>query len=269
MKTYLFLSIFLLSFRWLLSQPNCNVFLWEGDSAQYKACKLLEDHLSKHYQFSREFHKLLDSAIQICPRFAFAYREKAAPYVKTGNFLEWKKNIDLAVKYDTLSYLSVRASLRYKFFADYLGTIQDIKLLEKKIKNDIGYTSNGTYHLTVIKALCYKQLGQFSKAIQILESYVQQKNYMTGLYDYLHLGVMYLKVQNINKAEKYLLLQNKHYEIAESNFYLAQIYKNCGQNEHKNTYKQKAIELFKKNQRMNDNYHHLIDQIDERQINQL
>lgn len=131
MKQITLLNLLLLYTITAKAQPNCNVYLWNGDTAQYKACKLLTENQNKYYQFSKEFHYLLDSAISICPYFAYAYREKAAPYVKSGNFILWKRYIDLAVKYDTLGYLPVRASLLDKFFGDYKGTIKDIEMLEK------------------------------------------------------------------------------------------------------------------------------------------
>lgn len=87
-----------------------------------------------------------------------------------------EKNIDIAVKYDTLTDSPIRASLRYKFFADFEGTIKDIELLERISKSDIGHTSNGTYHLQIAKALCYKQLGKVNEAISIIENLLAIKS---------------------------------------------------------------------------------------------
>lgn len=269
MKIFSLTLVFGLINQLSFSQPNCNAFLLQGDTAQFTACKLLEDNLHKHYQFSREFHEWVDSAIAICPRFAYAYREKAAPYVKSGNFLEWKKYIDLAVKYDSLGYLPVRASLRYKFFADYTGAIEDIELLEKIYIGDIGSSSNGTYHLKVVKSLCYKKAGNLPKAIQILEAYITEENYSSGPYDLLHLGVMYLESEDYTKAEKYLEMQNAKYEFAETYYYLALLHQETGDDEGLSLCKKKANDLYSINQRMNDTYNQLIDQISHRQIEQL
>lgn len=258
-----------LCFFTVQAQPNCNVYLWEGDTAQYRACKLLTEDQSNYYQFSREFHQLVDSAIVICPHFAYAYREKAAPYVKSGNFIEWKKYIDLAVKYDSLGYLPVRASLRYKFFADYIGTIQDIELLENISTSDIGYTSNGTYHLTIVKALCYKQLNRIDEGVSIIENLLSRKNYSAGLYDYLHLGVMYHQLGHYEKAIAALSKQLDQYELAEVYYYLALSYKSLGHTESYLQAKQVAVRLYNENQRMFDQYHYMIDQIFEQDISKL
>lgn len=265
MKLFVISALFICTLP-LLAQPNCKAFLWQGDTAQYLACKLLEENINKYYQFSREFHALIDSAIEICPRFAYAYREKAAPYVKSGHFLEWKKYIDLAVKYDTLGYLPVRASLRYKFFADYNGALEDIRLLEQKVKGNIGYSSNGTYHLLVVKALCLKQSGELTNGIQVLEAWVNKKEYTPGLYDYLHLGVMYLEAGDYKKADHYLTLQNKKYEYAETYYYLSLLCSKTNQLDRVKALKEKALNLFLKNQKLNDPYNYLINQIDLRQL---
>ncbi len=251
------------------AQPNCNVFLWKGDTAQYKACKMLTENLHNYYQFSKEFHKLVDSAIAICPYFAYAYREKAAPYVKSGNFTAWKKYIDLAVKYDSLGYLPVRASLRYKFFADYGGAIQDIELLERINKFDIGSTSNGTYHLTIVKALCYKQLGKIKESIDIIEHFMQQKNYSIGLYDYFHLGVMYFETGEYEKAITTLNNQLVQYDFAEVQYYLALAYKKAGNTGAYLQAKQSAALLHKDKRRLFDDYHFMIDQIFEKDISKI
>lgn len=269
MKMPLFvLAIFLLVSN-IKAQPNCNVFLWNKDTAQYNACKLLTENQHKYYQFSKEFHNLVDSAILICPHFAYAYREKAAPYVKSGNFIEWKKNIDLAVKYDSLGYLAIRASLRYKFFADYEGTIKDIELLERISPSDIGHTSNGTYHLKIAKALCHKQLGRVNEGINIIENLLSNKKYSVGLYDYFHLGVMYFQIGQYEKAIVNLNKQLKQYDLAEVQYYLAKSYKKIGNTEAYLQAKQSSEKMYKENKRMFDQYNFMIDQIFEQDIHNI
>lgn len=243
------------------AQPNCNVYLRNGDTAQYKACQYLESNINKYYQFSRNFHFVIDSALLICPRFAYAYREKSAPFVKSGNFIEWKKYIDLAVKYDSLIYLPVRASLRYKFYADYEGAIADIELLEKLSSKLVEYTSNGTYHLEVVRALCYKQIGNYDKALSILEKHLLTNKTTPGLYDYLHLAVLYLQAGRYREAEEFLLLQNKAYEYADTYFYLAKCYKAMNKTSEFLESKNKSSQLYKSGQKLTDPYNELIDQV--------
>lgn len=266
------INIFVLLYLYAVAakaQPNCNVFLWNRDTAQYNACKLLAENQQKYYQFSKEFHHLVDSAIQICPYFAYAYREKAAPYAKSGNFILWKKYIDLAVKYDTLTYLPVRASLRYKFFGDYAGTINDIEMLEKFSKSDVGNTSNGTYHLGIIKALCYKKLNNLDEGIRIIETLLENKKYAIGFYDRFHLGVMYCQNKRYDMAIDILNKQIQEYDFAEARYFLSLSYKMTGKLEEYNLSKQAALKLYEEQKQLFDQYHFMIDQVSKQEINSI
>ncbi len=242
------------------AQPNCKAFLHEGDSLKYRACKLVEKLTGSYYQFSKEYQKGMDEALLICPYFAYAYREKSSAYVKSGDFLNWKKLIDLAVKYEPLDYLSVRASLRYKFFSDYKGAILDIEKLDDMVSYDIGETSNGTYHLNVVKALCYKEIGQKQKAIKILEKQIENESYI-GVYDYLHLGVLYLETEMYDNAIIAFEKQEKLNDLAENHYYLALVFKKLGLSK---KYIQQLViaeKFYLDRKKMHDSYNQLIDQI--------
>ncbi|MEN0003442.1 MAG: hypothetical protein AAF798_04840 [Bacteroidota bacterium] len=244
------------------SQPNCNVFLWEGDTLKYKACQFAEEHARDYYQFDMRQVKLWEEAIAICPRFAFPYREIAAPYVKSGNFIEWKKYIDKAVELAPMDYLSVRASLRYKFFADYQGTLADIALLEELMQgNDIGPTSNGTYHLNTVKGLCLKALGEPEQAIEVMERQLNKENHFISVYDYLHLGVLYLEEGAADKAIELLLKQEAENDLAENRYYIALAYQQLNKEEAYRENIQKALDLYQAGDRMKDSYNELFDQI--------
>ena len=252
-------------FLWILantlySQQSCNVFLSEKDTLQYKACKLVEKKQHKYYQFDKRFHKLMNDALEVCPYFSYAYREIAAPYVKSGNFIEWKKNIDKAVEYAPKDYLPVRASLRYKFFADYKGAIKDIDSLSSIISHDIGYASNGTYHLNIVKGLCLRSIGKIDEAIDIIEKQSEIEGDF-GMYNYIHLGVLYIQKKDFKKALISFQKQLKINNIAENQYYTAMCYKNL-RNPKKALYHLKeALRLYRSEIKMFDPYNELFDQV--------
>ncbi len=265
MKTIFCLLLFGYSVCHLSSQPNCNVYLWEGDTIQYEACKL--SHNFKYiYQFETRAIALLDSCISICPYYAFAYYEKAVPFLKAGNPIEWDKNINLAVKYDPITYLGTRASCRGKFFADYDGAIRDIDSLSLIINGDIGYTHDGTYHLEMYKGLCYKAKGDFQKSIEIIERFINSHPSDIGFYDFLHLGVAYQETGNHNMAIKYFLKQQEVNDIAENRFYIAKSYLHLKELSNFHISIKKAKEKIKQNQKMNNKYHVLEDEIFEQDV---
>lgn len=256
-----FLILLALPF-WAYAQPNCNVFLWNGDTAQYRACEFVELHKNDYYQFDWRQMALWEEAITICPYFAYPHCEKAAPYIKAGNFVEWKKNIDKAVQYAPLDYLSRRASNRYKFFADYQGTLDDLVLLEELMRGeDIGPTSNGMYHLNIVKGLCLKALGNNQAAIEAMETQMKHEDHFVGLYDHLHLGVLYLEEGMLDKALTTFAAQTVRNDIAENRYYMALAYKKMDQIEAYEKNIVQAVELYKNRRRMNDPYNELFDQI--------
>ena len=218
--------IYILSF-WIgsttivISQTNCNVYKFRGDDTCYVACKIAID-ADEFEEGSPASQILLSRSIDQCNQMDYAYYKKAMPYLKTGDFVEWKKLIDKAVKINPAVYLGYRAWCRFDFLRDYDGAVTDINKLAKLTRGDVGFTASGVYHLMVLKALCFKEKGETEKAILLMESTLNQSNYVPGYYDYLHLGVMYLEAQNFKEAEKALEKQIEHNDyIAESYFFLA------------------------------------------------
>lgn len=241
-------------------QLNCNAFLIEGDTLKYKACKLVKEAEDKYYQFDTRYHKLMKEASEICPYLAYPYREIAAAYVKSGNFLEWKRNMDKAVKYAPKEYLSVRASLKYKFFADYEGAIKDIDSLSTIVSYDIGYTSNGTYHLNIVKGLCLKSLGRIDEAIKLITKQNEIEGDF-GIYNYLHLGVLYMQKRDFKNAMDCFYKQSQINNIAENKYYTALCFKELKDIKKATIYFNEALQLFKSDYKMFDGYNELFDQI--------
>ncbi len=239
---------------------NCNVFLYQRDTAQYQACMLLQEN-NIYYQYSREYQELMDSALSICPEFSYAYRHKSVAYLKSGDFITWKKLIDKSVELLPKENLGYRGWCRYQFFRDYEGAIKDFELLEKISSDHLGYSAGGEYHLTIAKALCYKALENFHKAKEIIENKLNESAYDPGLYDYLHLGVLELNLNEPRRAISCFLKQTELYDMAENRFYLALAYKELGTH---NKYVENmalAKEKYLENMRMSDPYTEMEDQI--------
>lgn len=241
---------------WFYAQPNCNAFLYEGDTLQYKACMLVENIENKHYQFRREFQEKYDEALEICPHFAYAYREKSTAYLKSGDFLTWKRLIDKAVEYDISGNLGYRAWCRFQFFRDYKGAIADIEKLDNLSDYDIGYGINGDYHLNITKAMCYSALNQKEKAISIFISHLVTDSYAPGLYDYYQLGVTYYENKNYDKALQAFEKQTTINDFAENAYYAAKVYLALKNDSEYKRYKAMAIYLYGQNKILSDPYTH-------------
>lgn len=263
MRKFIFISSFFIPL--VLKAQNCEAFLFFKDTLQYEACKLAEKRAG-HYQFSREYQEALDEAIEKCDYFSDAYRHKSVSYLKSGDFLSWKKLMDKAVELDPVEHLGYRGWCRYQFFRDYQGAIQDIEQLDKLIDYNIGFSVNGDYHLHIARAICYKALGQKEKAIQIILAQLADENHIVGLYDYLHLGVLYLETDQPEKAKAALQRQSEENELAESQFYLAFVFKKMGQEKTYRDCLQKAKALYVEGKKMFDSYNSPMDKIYLQQI---
>ena len=262
-------TILLLFFSYFLfSQPNCNVFLAEGDTSKYQACKLSEK-FGDYYQFDMRGQAILDSCILICPYYAWPYYEKASTYIKSGNFLEWNYYINKSYEYDPINTLPYRASCRAKFFADYEGAISDINELDALVSFDIGFTNGGTYHLNVWKGLCYKNLGRIDIAAKIISDHIQTKPDAIGLYDYLHLGVCYQKLGMHEKAIECFERQIEYYDLAEIWYYSAISFQSLGRRNEYNSSIKKAQEYLSRGQTLVGGFRTLDDEIFQYDLHQL
>jgi len=153
MKSKILIVIILLSYLKANSQ-NCQAFLYYGDTLQYEACLIAEER-DGHYQYSKAYQEALDRAIEKCPYFSYGYFHKSVAYLKSGDFLTWKKLIDKAVELKPEENLGYRGWCRYQFFRDYQGAINDIERLDNLVTYDIGYSAGCEYHLNIAKAICY------------------------------------------------------------------------------------------------------------------
>lgn len=248
------------------AQPNCNAFYFQGDIAAYNACKYLDTAFYGHYQYEERFQEICDEALRICPHFAYAWREKSTAYVKAGNFVLWLKYMNQAVRYDTLGMLPVRASCRGKFFADHEGAIADVELFERLYPGTLAMAHNGTYSLAMVKALSLRDLNRIPEAIQTAEAFFKAYPELPGMYDRLHLGVMYLQQGDTMQAKKLLENQLQQTPITEAAYQLACIALTEKQTALARQYSQQARQLFDAEQRLFDPYHYLHDQMFEAEL---
>jgi len=239
---------------------NCNAFLYMKDTLQYEACVIAEER-DGHYQYSRAFQEALDKAIEKCPYFSYAYLHKSVAYLKSGDFITWKILMDKAVELNTKENLGYRGWCRYQFFRDYRGAITDIERLDSLISYDIGHSAGGEYHLHIARALCYKALGNKEKAMEIIETQLSAPDYNIGLFDHMHLGVLYLETGQYQRAIECFHRQSAYNELAENQYYLGLAYKSLAEETRYRECLQQAKRLYLSGRIMRDSYTELMDKI--------
>ncbi len=248
---------------------NCNAYILQGDSTKAKACEKAMETVYKKglYQFDIRFHKGLNEAIKIDPDFDYPYREQSVAYLKSGDFINWKKLIDKAVELNPKMNLEARGWCRYQFFRDYEGALADFETLEQYYPGNIGHSVNGDYDLYVAKAICYSALGQKQKAVDILENLFRKKDYHFGLFDYYQLGVTYFQLGNLDKALENFEKQSKIYDYAENIYYKGKIYK--VKNKDYLDLKTLALQTYDQGKTIKDAYTHHFNKVYRKQIAEL
>ena len=259
MKQFLYLII-LVHTGFAFAQPVCSVYKSNGELSKYQAC-VKANEAGNYYQFTKEYQEILDEALAIDSTYAYAYQAKGYAYLKSGDFIIWMQLMNKAVALEPKMYLGYRGWCRYQFFRDYKGAISDLERLEAMSKGDIGFGQNGDYHLNIAKALCYKGIGDLEKAMSVLENQLQKEGHFVGLYDYLHLGVLYLETAQYDKAIHAFERQDKENSLADNDFYYALAYKGLNDNVNYKSYLSSAWSLYQNRRYMFDPYMHQMDRV--------
>jgi tetratricopeptide (TPR) repeat protein len=264
MKRYIIFLVVILAQTKVWGQLNCELF--KDDSECYKACQLYNQE-SMHEQGSYASQKHLSDAIELCPTLSNAYYEKSVAFLKRGKFIQWKELMDKAVELNPEQHLSDRAWAQFAFLHNYEEAIKDlIRLTEIKGTPFIGVGQNGDYDLRMVLALSYKHTGQQKKAIEIIETAMADKDFYVGLYDNLHLGILYLEDNKLEKAVESFENQIKQNELAEAYYCLGKTYLALKNESEATLNTNKALKLYRSNRKMFSRYYQFTDQIYEQDI---
>lgn len=178
-------------------------------------------------QGSAPSQQYFDQVLALCPTFAPAWREKAVPYLKRGDFGTWKTLMDEAVRLQPAQYLGYRGWCRFEFLRDYPGAAADLTRLLALTGGNPGFSGNGDYDLRIVLALCQRELGNPKSALAVFDQCIQanEAQQRVGLYDYLHRGVT--RLQQGDYAGAVLDLQREQQQIkqlADTHYYLGLAY---------------------------------------------
>lgn len=208
-------------------QTNCTLFT---NPRCALACRLYNasDSFGQGWRKSQEY---LDSAIHLCPEYADAWHEISVPYLKRGDFLTWRKYIDVAVALKPEVYLLTRGWCRFKFLRDYEGALDDFKKNDTITNFTPGQTGDGSYNTYVVMAICERELGHYPESFiyfsKGIDSVYQNKGIAwVGLYDYVHRAVARIRLGDYKSALSDLDSENKKYEsYAETWYYMGIVYR--------------------------------------------
>ena len=194
-----------------------------------------------------------DSLLAICPNVAMAYREKAIPYLKNGDYAMAFKLEDKAVEFDPKSWIAYRGFLHCIFTKNYEKALVDFDHAAKLAPK--AYIMDHTY--SFYRGLSFLGLEEYDQAEKAFLMDIAQQHEKNGSNDIhfnslLYLGIVYYEMKDYKKAEKILKDCLRLYEqLPEANYYLAQTFKKTG-NAAASQYFQKAKEYFQQGYKINE-----------------
>ncbi|WP_400194007.1 tetratricopeptide repeat protein [Hymenobacter sp. B81] len=127
--------------------------------------RYLENGAQRYGYNHPNWEKYCDSLIAACPNMALAYREKAIPYLKNGDYARAFALEDRAVALDPKRWLAYRAFLKCIFTKDYRGALVDFERAEQLTPG--GYEMDHTYWF--YRGLCHLELGELPQAAADLQ----------------------------------------------------------------------------------------------------
>ncbi|RAK65100.1 tetratricopeptide repeat protein [Hymenobacter edaphi] len=177
------------------------------------------------------WEKYCDSLIAACPNVAEAYREKAIPYLKNGDYARAFPLEDRAVVLDPKRNTAYRAFLKCIFTKDYAGALVDFERAEQLTPG--GYEMDHTYWF--YRGLCHLELGQLEQAAAALQRDVaaqqggdqrREPHFNTLFYQ----GVVELERRRYPQAEALLTACLRIYSsFPDAHYYLALALRQRGQ----------------------------------------
>lgn len=242
----------------LKAQFNCQVYQENSDCR--KGCEVYIS-ASESWPGSREEQTSIDSAIALCPTFAEGYRARASSFIKLGQIHKWKISIDKAVELSP-DYLRIRGWYYFKFLKDYNAALNDLLTISELNNNFPGQSEDGDYDLRIVIALCYRELGNFEKSMEIFDHCINENadKKKIGPFDYLHRGILKLRLKDYNGALGDFQKQMSVYEnVADAHYYLGIANKELGNTTVAHLNFKEAKELYDKNFRRWDPYCEEID----------
>lgn len=125
------------------------------------------------YQGSAAWMSWLDSAHVADPMFGQPFVEKARVFNMRGDFSEGFKYLNEAIKRDSMSYLGYQGWYKIYYLRDYKGGRTDLLKTDALTPKTIDYP--GGDHIYYLLGMAESGLGNFEKALDYFEQYVQDE----------------------------------------------------------------------------------------------
>jgi tetratricopeptide (TPR) repeat protein len=218
----------ILFLSWTIFFTNCTAQTVDCFSKEGQE-KLVESYHEKAWKYGYNhpmWHVYYDSLIAECPNIADAYREKAIPYIKNGDYAAAMPLEDKAVELAPKEWMAYRGFLKCIFTKDFEGAIIDFKKAQEYLPNN--YVMDHTYFFFI--GISYLEMGELKLAEENMKKDLllmspegkEEKMHFNSLF---YMGLVYYEMKDYEKAIKYLTHSVDQFkEFPDANYYLAVIY---------------------------------------------
>lgn len=214
---------------------------------------LIEVYSTKAWEFGYnhpQWQASWDSLLLVCPNVAFAFREKAIPHIKNGNYSKAFEYVGKAVELDPVSWLSYRGFLHCIFTKNYDLALQDFSAADSLAPG--GYVMDHTHEF--YRALCFLGMKAYGLALTHLNADLETQTKGNEHFNsYLYGGIIQLLSGNYLMAKEML---NKclgiYPQSPEANYYLAQVYYQLGERSQGDVSMEAAKRFFGEGYRLNE-----------------
>jgi tetratricopeptide (TPR) repeat protein len=242
MTTKLFIIGVCISFSHLLNAQNNNVVI---DSLFHKAFRT--------YTYAPERQKILDSIIQIDPKNAYAWQQKAMPLFKMKKYEIALPYLDSAVKYDKdFHWHPYRAFMKCIFMKAYRASLEDFNAIDKKYWNYRVMDHSFDFY----RALCYLQLNQLDSALVYSTISIErdEKTFKKAHYlEYFYKGIILMEQgKYLNAIETLDLSIGEYPQFSDAWYYKSLIYRFLKEKESSEVCFKNAKEFFQKGYTINE-----------------
>lgn len=213
------------------------------------------EHGAQRFGYNHpNWERYCDSLLAVCPNVAEAYREKAIPYLKNGDYARAFALEDQAVALDPQRWTAYRGFLKCIFTRDYAGALVDFERAEALrpggAEMDHGYW--------FYRGLCHLELGQYPAAAADLrrdEANQQQGDprrpvhFNTRLYQ----GIVAYELHDYQQARQYLTqCLSTYQQLPDAHYYLALTLRRQGQPEAARQHLTQAADFLRRGYGLNE-----------------
>jgi tetratricopeptide (TPR) repeat protein len=253
------------SLKYFLSSFLILLFTLFGCNQTIEIKEQVEENLllmqrKPYYQASKYRQDFTDKLIAINPNNAGHYQGKSMAHTKIGDYNIAFPLLEKAYELDPKETGYYYGWLLLYYYRDYDRSILRLNEYDDLTPNQPDFCWGE--HINFLKGLCYKQMGEYEKAIREFDQLVEYEGEYVDLYGYVYRGISYLKLNRNNEAiENFDLAINEYENCTMAYYYKGIALYNNGFNEKAKAAFLKSLILLKQGYVQQEAYYEFFDAV--------